>query len=1500
MGSILDITSLNGSSTSITVALRKLRSRKQISVREIPELQAVAKKIWTVLQYDGLDGEDFNLIGELLRLIPEEATGSLVDEAFKDGSLYISALQEFFDTLASLPGKPSAEHGQFIRQMFRILLDKIQDLSREWKAQGPEGKCKGRHVCGRAFLHRLLCQAITGARQRDLVTARECLVTAAPLLHNADENVKLMHELPELQESWTSLVVDCLPQCGDGPLQEGILELLYRAGRKGAPLPDSPHLNEEFQGAFQALLKRANHETVIWQEVRPLMLSVNRSLGEHATVYSFPTKQVIFGTSASHVPPGTWIDLGEDHLSVRVILDEETLLDAEPVDIPYEHLRRVRVSSESPSDRNSMDQRLHLHAHLAELPDVIAPYLMRDTETAMVFSFCVTRGAMQTLPSSLGCKVPFIKMIQQQLSNPSPEEIEATCPEISQRPDRVSMLTFEKAPLPLPPAQKAPLQLDKVDGKNEGCQGRHADMNPIIAEASITQSEPLCGQRVTASELLSEGAAPICSQGRKAGSDLFVMEQSVSPEPGVGGVHQEPIPISLPEPDPQPEAVMTVEEYSEGQSQLTSIPKTAPIGWADEEERPEPRAVTIPPNAAARSKQSEQRAASKPEQETKLKTHSRCKDRPPRPSKSRNGTDGPSATAKAKGGQPDWLLNAKAPDPEERQKDIYECLTDSEEEDSAQSSFEYKQKGRRKGARKNPKQRARGKVQKPRKKPAVREPAVNGRQTRAKAKAGGPKATHASPVAAPGTDKLVDTTKNGRFTDLEASPGKVHLLGTGTVSSPYALPQPLEQKQRKRAPAPATAGPTEVEPGKFGKGKAQSRATKPAQSYKTASHHFPVSSRNAPPNPKDKSNTAKAALKERIGDDSDPVLMEEPQPRADQREEGAPTKACRDQQEVAWQHDGGRLSDLCCPSPQAKSHRSPSPQRRFVRSKAPSPEIPPKSSPQQRPVRSMAPNPEIPPKRPGYVSHGAPGGSKEAAAREPYSGQRKEAHTGRDLRASTRGVREENLRARPNSHASHAEERCGVGEIAKGDARAGQAVHPVHQKRGPENHDSKAVRDHQIKAKRSKHSMGKAIGCAIQAIGEEIGRASDRAAGEQSGDEEDLNMSPLASRQDEANRKSTRSPSPLRAGQGQIKSRAAEEWEALDREELLVEASSPDCGFAGMLKKLEAGLGSGSPGKPTERLPRATASCQRTVRMPPSCNDLGQSSTGESSEDLQTNGEWNRFLPQAKRHRKTPVTPEMQLPLPIPLSKTKEPSTMREKIASMIQFGQKSSIAPTERGKAAATRTQAGKAERKRLTKKAEPQALESDDDKDADLLKPLFAKLARLSQDVDSDEDEAGMGELHLMIERVMKSKHNATRKKQVDIIQGLEAHLANRVKFLEDSCQKECKATASYVQQGFDKLNGALQKVVDAMKQTEAEFKARMAEHWARYQQTSDKLGTFEQEMGVLVKKKHASQKRKMEEMEQEAAALIADARAKIARTTSKESKLTSIANLLRPLIS
>jgi hypothetical protein len=78
---------------------------------------------------------------------------------------------------------------------------------------------------------------------------------------------------------------------------------------------------------------------------------------------------------------------------------------------------------------------------------------------------------------------------------------------------------------------------------------------------------------------------------------------------------------------------------------------------------------------------------------------------------------------------------------------------------------------------------------------------------------------------------------------------------------------------------------------------------------------------------------------------------------------------------------------------------------------------------------------------------------------------------------------------------------------------------------------------------------------------------------------------------------------------------------------------------------------------------------------------------------------------------------------------------------------------------------------------------------------------------------------------------------------IQGVEAQLADRVKTMQESCKKDSNAAASYIENGLGKLSAALQKVVDAMKQTETEFKARMAEHWARYQQTADKLGTFEQ---------------------------------------------------------
>lgn len=62
------------------------------------------------------------------------------------------------------------------------------------------------------------------------------------------------------------------------------------------------------------------------------------------SVHSLVAKQVIFGTDASLVPTNSWIDLGRDHLSVRVVLNGETLLDAEPVDIPYGELLTLAPS----------------------------------------------------------------------------------------------------------------------------------------------------------------------------------------------------------------------------------------------------------------------------------------------------------------------------------------------------------------------------------------------------------------------------------------------------------------------------------------------------------------------------------------------------------------------------------------------------------------------------------------------------------------------------------------------------------------------------------------------------------------------------------------------------------------------------------------------------------------------------------------------------------------------------------------------------------------------------------------------------------------------------------------------------------------------------------------------------------------------------------------------------------------------------------------------------
>lgn len=154
----------------------------------------------------------------------------------------------------------------------------------------------------------------------------------------------------------------------------------------------------QFMVALEALLGRSTRDMIIWREVQPLKILVNTALQDRArwdllekepgtschvinpavqvfastcsnprsleissveissltlfadralvcSVHSFVARQVIFGTDASLVPPNSWIDLGKDHLSVRVVLNGETLLDAEPVDIPYGELLRLAPSN---------------------------------------------------------------------------------------------------------------------------------------------------------------------------------------------------------------------------------------------------------------------------------------------------------------------------------------------------------------------------------------------------------------------------------------------------------------------------------------------------------------------------------------------------------------------------------------------------------------------------------------------------------------------------------------------------------------------------------------------------------------------------------------------------------------------------------------------------------------------------------------------------------------------------------------------------------------------------------------------------------------------------------------------------------------------------------------------------------------------------------------------------------------------------------------------------
>jgi hypothetical protein len=253
------------------------------------------------------------------------------------------------------------------------------------------------------------------------------------------------------------------------------------------------------------------------------------------------------------------------------------------------------------------------------------------------------------------------------------------------------------------------------------------------------------------------------------------------------------------------------------------------------------------------------------------------------------------------------------------------------------------------------------------------------------------------------------------------------------------------------------------------------------------------------------------------------------------------------------------------------------------RSPSPCPPLDRSPPPQKRRQRSSAPSPEISPTALKHVDHACRTGSK-AAPWESRDARGKEAKTGlvQSTRKHTTSTRMEQPAHRQASHperlTGHARVEKSGKEVSK---RETSVQHAVQSRgavpRGPDPaNDPPAQEKPLARPSNLKHEQhnGVAAGTADKLTKHSgknsIGRAKAPKKRQQA----------LQSRKANNRHQHHQSPSPVAKHQGYLKRKAAEEWEALDKEELRVEASSPDSGFKGMLRKLEAGLASNSQGLP--------------------------------------------------------------------------------------------------------------------------------------------------------------------------------------------------------------------------------------------------------------------------------------------------------------------------------
>ncbi|KAK9806156.1 hypothetical protein WJX72_003524 [[Myrmecia] bisecta] len=207
------------------------------------------------------------------------------------------------------------------------------------------------------------------------------------------------------------------------------------------------------------------------------------------------------------------------------------------------------------------------------------------------------------------------------------------------------------------------------------------------------------------------------------------------------------------------------------------------------------------------------------------------------------------------------------------------------------------------------------------------------------------------------------------------------------------------------------------------------------------------------------------------------------------------------------------------------------------------------------------------------------------------------------------------------------------------------------------------------------------------------------------------------------------------------------------------------------------------------------------------------------------------------------------------------------------------------------------------------------ESEEEADLGGVVRTMLAGISQDGDSDDDGGGLEDLQRVLARVVQSKREAARQKQLAILQGVNQTIsAQLTEFqaggvnqtisaqlteFQAGVKRELRDLQAAGEQRFAELEGHMEEKMAQMSAEAQQHQQRMHTHWQEYKALYTQQAEVKKELQKALDKKQAGQKRKLAALQQSASGLVADAEARISKTRKTAAKFPAIAKLLKEFV-